>query len=134
MRSPLAPSPPNVLRVVGDRVTPVIVAAMGAGRYEVFDVTGPEGSGPPSHSHPWDEGYFILEGDLAVVDGSKGLDAPHELVLSPGGSAFIPGGATPSFQARGPACRSSSSRLPASSDSLPTPRRRFRASRTTWIL
>ena len=94
-----------VLRVVGDQVTPAIDAALGAGQYEVFDVTGPEGSGPPPHSHPWDEGYYVLDGRLAVVDWSAGLEQPHEEVLEVGGSAFIPGGSTHSFQVRAERCR-----------------------------
>ena len=97
--------PAPVLRVVGDQVTPVIDAELGSTNYEVFDVTGPEGSGPPPHSHPWDEGYFVLEGRLAVTDWSAGLEEPQEQTLEAGGSAFIPGGTTHSFQVRTDKCR-----------------------------
>jgi quercetin dioxygenase-like cupin family protein len=97
--------PAPALRVVGDRITPVLDAAMGAAAYEVFDVTGPEGSGPPPHSHAWDEGYVVLEGQLAVTDWAGGLERPAEQVLAPGGSAFVPGGTTHSFQIRSARCR-----------------------------
>ena len=98
-------SPAPALAVVGDKVTPVIDASDGAANYEVFDLTGPEGSGPPPHSHPWDESYMVLDGDLAVVDWSAGLDSPREEVLSVGGSAFIPRGVTHSFAVRSVSCR-----------------------------
>jgi quercetin dioxygenase-like cupin family protein len=94
-----------VLRVVGERVTPVLDGAIGATAYEVFDATGPEGSGPPPHSHPWDEGYVVIEGQLAVVDWSSSLEEPTEEVLNPGGSAFVPSGTTHSFQVRSDRCR-----------------------------
>ena len=97
--------PHAVLRVVGEQVTPVLDAAAGATGYEVFDVTEPEGSGPPPHSHPWDEGYVVLEGRLAVVDWSNSLEEPTEQVLGPGGSAFVPGRTTHSFQVRSDRCR-----------------------------
>jgi hypothetical protein len=47
----------------------------------------------------------VLEGRLAVVDWSADLDNPTEQVLEPGGSAFVPGGVTHSFQVRSPECR-----------------------------
>lgn len=94
-----------VLRVVGEQITPVLDAALGATGFEVFDSTGSEGSGPPPHSHPWDEGYVVLQGRLAVTDWSAGLEQPAEQILEPGASAFVPGGTTHSFQARSEPCR-----------------------------
>ncbi len=99
------PEAAPVLRVVGDQVTPAIDAELGARNFEVFDVTGPESSGPPPHSHPWDEGYYVLDGRLAVVDWTAGLEQPSEQVLETGGSAFIPAGTTHSFQVRSERCR-----------------------------
>jgi quercetin dioxygenase-like cupin family protein len=98
-------SPARALAVVGEQVTPVVDSSDGATSYEVFDMTGPEGSGPPPHNHPWDESYLVLDGELAVVDWTSGLESPREEVLTPGGSAFIPGGATHSFRVRSDSCR-----------------------------
>jgi len=34
---------------------------------------GPEGSGPPPHSHPWDESFFVVKGeiDFGIDDESQ---------------------------------------------------------------
>ncbi len=93
------------LRVMDERVTPLLDAALGAAAFEVFDVVGPEGAGPPPHSHVWDEGYIVIDGQLAVFDWSDDLEHPAEQVLEPGGSAFVPGGTTHSFQIRSIPCR-----------------------------
>ena len=38
--------------------------------WSLFEMTVPEQSGPPLHSHPWDEAYYLLSGELAFeVDG-----------------------------------------------------------------
>ena len=97
------PAPP--LRVMGERITPQVDRALGAAAFEVFGVESCEGSGPPPHGHPWAEGYVVLEGRLAVVDWSGGIEEPSEQILGPGGSAYIPGGVVHSFQARSERCR-----------------------------
>jgi hypothetical protein len=58
---------------------------------------GPEGSGPPPHSHPWDEAFYVLAGQVMFgVDGDDNLALPGTLVHIPGGSThwfrFGPGG------------------------------------------
>jgi quercetin dioxygenase-like cupin family protein len=93
------------LRVMGERITPQVDRALGAAAFEVFEVESCEGSGPPPHGHPWAEGYVVLEGQLAVVDWSGGIEEPSEQILGPGGSAYIPGGVVHSFQARSERCR-----------------------------
>jgi hypothetical protein len=42
------------LDIVGEHVT-VLASGEATESYEVFHQRGPEGSGPPPHSHPWDE-------------------------------------------------------------------------------
>ena len=38
--------------------------------WSLFEMSVPEKSGPPLHSHPWDEAYYLLSGELAFeVDG-----------------------------------------------------------------
>jgi quercetin dioxygenase-like cupin family protein len=72
------------LDVVGDTVTPLI----SAGQFELFELAGPEGSGPPPHAHPWDEGYLILDGRVAI-----GSD-DGEIVVDAGQRVLIEGGTT----------------------------------------
>ena len=51
------------LNVVGEQI---IVLASGArtGGYEIFLQRGPAGSGPPPHSHDWDESFYVTKGQL----------------------------------------------------------------------
>lgn len=37
-----------------------------SGAYELFEITGPEGSGPPPHAHPWTETFYVLDGEVGI--------------------------------------------------------------------
>ena len=66
--------------VLGETLRPLLTNAMGSA-IEIFDTTGPADSGPPTHFHPWEEVYVVLDGKLEVtVDGG----APQ--VIGAGGS------------------------------------------------
>jgi quercetin dioxygenase-like cupin family protein len=80
----LGPSDGRTLQVLADSVRVLVTAEQTANRYELFDLTGPQGSGPPPHSHPWDEAYFILEGEVDVrVDDEATHATPGSFVLAP---------------------------------------------------
>ena len=49
---------PRPLNVVGEHIT-VLASEAATGGYEIFLQEGPEGTGPPPHSHPWDESFFV---------------------------------------------------------------------------
>lgn len=51
------------LNVVGEQLT-VLASGAQTGSYEVFRQVGPEGSGPPPHTHPWDESFYVVNGDI----------------------------------------------------------------------
>jgi mannose-6-phosphate isomerase-like protein (cupin superfamily) len=68
------------LHVLGEQFRPLVTGAA----FEVFDVTAVAEAGPPPHAHPWDEGYVVLEGRLAVQRGTD------QLVLGPGDSVHVP--------------------------------------------
>jgi quercetin dioxygenase-like cupin family protein len=54
---------PRPLNVVGEQVT--ILASKGATHgYEIFLQEGREGSGPPPHSHQWDESFYVIRGEI----------------------------------------------------------------------
>lgn len=84
------------LDVVGEQIT--ILASKDATQgYEIFLQEGPEGSGPPPHSHPWDESFFVLGGHVAFGYDDKTLVAgAGTLVHLPAGTThwfrFEPGG------------------------------------------
>ncbi len=82
---------PRPLNVVGEHITVLASAAATAG-YEIFLQRGPEGSGPPPHSHPWDESFYVMAGEIEF-----GFDA-HEQTVAAGTLVHIPGGTTHWFR------------------------------------
>lgn len=73
------------LLVLGETLRPLLTNAMGSA-VEIFDTSGPAGSGPPPHLHPWEEIYVVLDGELEVtIDGAS-------IVLSAGATAHVPAG------------------------------------------
>jgi len=78
---------PRPLNVVGEQVV-VLAGGEATGGYELFLQRGPEGTGPPPHSHPWDESFYVLQG---LVHFGLGDDVhaarAGTLVHVPGGSA-----------------------------------------------
>lgn len=74
------------LDIVGEHVT-VLASGEATEGYEVFLQRGPEGSGPPPHSHPWDESFFILSGQIEFGIGAESTTAsPGTLVHLPAGT------------------------------------------------
>ena len=57
---------PDPLNVLGERVT-VLAASSPSQPFEVHLQRGNQGGGPPRHCHPWDEGFYILEGSVQVT-------------------------------------------------------------------
>jgi len=79
------------LFVLGETLRPLLTNAMGSS-LEIFDTSGPADAGPPPHSHPWEEVYVVLEGELEVtIDGES-----H--VVMPGGAAHVPANVTHSYR------------------------------------
>jgi quercetin dioxygenase-like cupin family protein len=74
---------PRSLNVVGEHVT-VLASKEATNSYEVFFQEGPEGSGPPPHSHPWDETFYVIRGDIDFgADGKSMTAGPGTLVHLP---------------------------------------------------
>lgn len=76
---------PRPLNVVGEQIT-VLASGAQTGSYEIFHQAGPEGSGPPPHSHPWDEAFYVVKGEIAFGVGEK------ELIAQPGTLVHLPAG------------------------------------------
>jgi len=62
------------LEIVGERCT-VLASGEATGGYEIFLQRGPEGSGPPPHSHPWDESFYVVGGRIDFGIGDESLTA-----------------------------------------------------------
>jgi quercetin dioxygenase-like cupin family protein len=99
------------LNVVGEHIT-VLASGEVTGGYEIFLQAGPEGSGPVPHTHPWDESFYLTNGE---VDFSIGED--ETVTALPGTLVHVPAGTRHWFRWRrgGGAMVSITSRLGASS-------------------
>lgn len=84
-----APAP---LEIVGEQLT-VLAPGERTGSYEIFRQGGPEGSGPPPHSHDWDEAFFVLGGQVVF-----GVDDQQDVVAEPGTLVHVAGGSTHWFR------------------------------------
>jgi quercetin dioxygenase-like cupin family protein len=73
----------RLFHVVGEDIR-TLGWSNGAGAYEIFEVTGPQGSGPPSHTHPWNEAYYVLSGKLEILSGDAWS------TYDPGSFIYIP--------------------------------------------
>lgn len=76
---------PAPLRMVGEQIT-VLASGEQTGSYEIFRQTGPAGSGPPPHSHPWDEAFYVIDGQVLF-----GIDDHQDLVAEVGTLVHVPG-------------------------------------------
>lgn len=76
---------PQALNVLGDRIT-VLARLDQIGDYAVTLNYGQEGHGPPPHSHPWDETFFVVKGKVEfVIDGEAQTATSGTLVHFPAG-------------------------------------------------
>ncbi len=74
---------PPPLCVVGEDVT-LFAGGDLTKPFEVHLQRGKQGGGPPPHRHPWDEAFFVLEGEVEIaVDGEP-------RVLPAGSYAHLP--------------------------------------------
>ena len=79
-------SRPRSLNVVGEQIT-ILAPKEATHGYEVFLQDGPDGSGPPPHSHPWDETFYLIRGDIEFgIDQKSMIAKPGTLVHLPAGT------------------------------------------------
>lgn len=79
--------------VVGDTYTLKARAGMTGGVVALVEASIPAGSGPPPHVHQnEDEAYYVLEGELEVLDGEE------TFVARPGSFVFVPRGTVHRFR------------------------------------
>jgi len=74
------------LNVMGEKIT-VLASKAATQGYEVFFQQGCEGSGPPPHSHDWDETFFVLSGSVEIsYDSTTAAATRGTLVHVPAGT------------------------------------------------
>lgn len=54
---------PEALDVVGTKVT-ILASSTKTGCYGITFQKGEAGSGPPPHSHDWDEAFYVISGEV----------------------------------------------------------------------
>ncbi len=102
--------------VDGTRSTIRLPGAATEGRLAVLEETLPTGPGPPLHSHPEGETFYVLEGELLLWELALGVVTaplsywPAELVgagrrCGPGSLHFVPGGAPHTYSVVGDGAR-----------------------------
>lgn len=75
------------LRVVGNIVRVLATGHDTDGAYEIFELEGAMGSGPPAHAHPWAEAYVVVEGEADVfIDGARKHATPGCFFQIPAGT------------------------------------------------
>ena len=81
----------TALNVLGTQVT--VLASNAATRaYEITLQQGDEGTGPPSHSHDWDESFYVLKGKIEFTCAGK------TLMCMPGTLVHVPAGTVHGFR------------------------------------
>ena len=78
---------------LGTTATILVDGAQTGGRYGLFHGLFPFDAAPPLHSHPQDESFYVLAGEVSVWIG----DLP-ERRTGPGGIAFAPAGTPHTFR------------------------------------
>lgn len=74
------------LNVVGEEIT-VLASGTQTGSYELFHQVGPAGSGPPPHTHPWDESFYVIAGEIRFsINDHEASAVPGTLVHLPAGT------------------------------------------------
>lgn len=78
------------LNVVGEKIT-VLASNAATQGYEIFLQQGDEGTGPPPHSHNWDESFYVVKGKVEISYGGK------TVMAAPGSLVHLPAGTVHSF-------------------------------------
>jgi quercetin dioxygenase-like cupin family protein len=75
------------LRVMGAEVRFLCAADKTDNTWSLMEVALPKHSGPPPHHHPWDEAYYVLEGDVRFfLDGREQLVKAGDFLYAPAGT------------------------------------------------
>jgi len=82
----------ETLSVLGAEVRFLCEAARTDHSFSLMEVRLPKDQGPPPHDHPWDEAYYILEGQVRFLLGD------NVQIFEAGDFIYAPGGMLHSFQ------------------------------------
>lgn len=80
------------MRVLGTQLRFLCAADETDSAWSLMEVEMPKDAGPPLHEHPWDEAYYVLDGDVRFKIGAD------ERLVSAGDFIYAPGGTLHGFQ------------------------------------
>ncbi len=78
------------LNVIGTKVT-VLASEADAQDLQITLQSGPEGTGPPPHSHDWDESFYVTKGQIQFTCGSE------TMMCTAGTLVHVPAGTVHAF-------------------------------------
>ncbi|WLG92760.1 cupin domain-containing protein [Pseudomonas cucumis] len=82
---------PTPVKVVGETIT-ILAGGDLSKPFEMHIQEGVQGGGPPLHFHPWDEAFYVIDGQVEVtVEGQS-------TTLSTGGYIHIPAGSIHAYK------------------------------------
>jgi quercetin dioxygenase-like cupin family protein len=84
-------APPEPVNVVGEAIT-VLAGGDLSKPFEMHIQEGVQGGGPPLHFHPWDEAFYVVDGEVEVTVGGKSTN------VSAGGYVHIPAGSIHAYK------------------------------------
>jgi quercetin dioxygenase-like cupin family protein len=87
----------ETLGVLGTRLRFLCLPEQTGGAFSLMEAVMPLGAGPPAHEHPWDEAYYVVEGEVDFVlgDDARRVRA-GDFLYAPGGTAHAFKGASES--------------------------------------
>ncbi|WP_030128989.1 cupin domain-containing protein [Pseudomonas sp. QTF5] len=89
---------PTPVKVVGETIT-ILAGGDLTKPFEVHIQEGVQGGGPPLHFHPWDEAFYVIDGQVEVtVEGQS-------TTVSTGGYVHIPAGSIHAYKNISPAAK-----------------------------
>jgi len=77
---------------VGTLATIRLPGEASGGRFALIEFLFPRHASPPLHTHPQDESYVVLDGELTLQSGDDRFE------LGPGGAAVVPMGVPHTFR------------------------------------
>jgi quercetin dioxygenase-like cupin family protein len=108
---------------LGTLVRPKLLGEQTGGRFALWEGVLPHGAAPPLHTHPQDETFYVLEGELTVwvvdpeLTEDRGWIETHARRCGAGAAAFAPGGTPHAFRVESDTARLLFLSTPAGIDS-----------------
>jgi quercetin dioxygenase-like cupin family protein len=75
------------LRVMGADLKFLCTADRTERAWSLMEVALPPEAGPPPHTHPWDEAYYVIEGEVRfLIEGQEQVVRGGDFIYAPGGT------------------------------------------------